>query len=447
MARVLLVSNDAVGQKMAGPGIRYRHFALQLAERHDVSLMIPNETTERLEGVRILHAREFGYARFKRLCRAVDVVVAQQLSVAAMEQLARGETRTIFDLYDPILFESLGFYSSQQSSATAARALSQAAVLKQLLAMQTGSAFICASDRQRDLWLGVLGALGRIDLDQFRSDPSLEKLVGVVPFGLEAVEPQSEERALKGVVPGIGEADKVLLWGGGIWNWLDPLTPIRAVAEISRRRPDVKLFFLGVRHPNPRVPEMEMANRAVELADSLGMRDTHVFFNFGWTPYAERIGFLLEADLGISGHFDSVETRFAFRTRLLDYFWARLPTVATGGDVLGDLVGELGLGRTVAEGDVQGWVEAIESMLDDETARRSARARLEEVRSRFAWPIVVEPLSALIEQELPAPRYPPNVIPLLTSYLWSGFRGTLLSRGLRGTLSEIAMVVRNPNVP
>ena len=182
---------------MAGPGIRYRHFALQLAETHDVSLMIPNETSERLDGVNVLHAREFGYRRFTRLCRAVDVVVSQQLSVGAMEQLARGDTRTIFDLYDPILFEALGFYGGQQTSATSARQLSQAAVLKQILALQTGSAFICASERQRDLWLGVLGALGRIDLDRFRSDPSLDKLVGVVPFGLEATEPRTSGRVLK----------------------------------------------------------------------------------------------------------------------------------------------------------------------------------------------------------------------------------------------------------
>jgi glycosyltransferase involved in cell wall biosynthesis len=432
---------------MAGPGIRYRHFALQLADKHDVSLMIPNETSESLEGVRLLHARDFGYRRFTRLCRAVDVVVSQQLSVGAMEQLARGDTRTIFDLYDPILFEALGFYGGQQTSESSARQLSQAAILKQLLALQTGSAFICASERQRDLWLGVLGALGRIDLDGFRRDPSLVHLVGVVPFGLEAVEPKASKRVLKGVIPGITEDDKVLLWGGGIWNWLDPLTPIRAVAEISKSRPDVKLFFLGVQHPNPRVPAMEMTGRAVELAETLGVRDTHVFFNFGWTPYAERVGFLLEADLGISAHFDSVETRFAFRTRLLDYFWARLPTVTTGGDVLGDVVEQQGLGRTVGEKDVDGWVKAIESTLDDETAQNSANERFDEVRSRFAWPAVVEPLSEMIDGDLPAPRYPAKVIPVLTSYLWSGFFGTLRSRGVRGTVSEIAMVVRRPNVP
>jgi hypothetical protein len=60
---------------------------------------------------------------------------------------------------------------------------------------------------------------------------------------------------------------------------------------------------------------------------------------------------------------------------------------------------------------------------------------------------VVEPLSTMLEGDLPEPNYPAKVIPVLGSYLWSGFFGTLRSRGAKGTLSEIAMVLRRPNVP
>ena len=57
--------------------------------------------------------------------------------------------------------------------------------------------------------------------------------------------------------------------------------------------------------------------------------DHTVFFNDGWVPYAERGAWLAEADIGVSAHFDDIETRFAFRTRLLDYLWAGLPIVTT----------------------------------------------------------------------------------------------------------------------
>jgi glycosyltransferase involved in cell wall biosynthesis len=447
VTRVLLVSNGPVGATMAGPGIRYRQFALQLADRFDVALVIPNEPEEELPGVRVLRARDYGYGRFRKLARSLDVVVAQQLSVGVMQLLARTETRVIYDLYDPLLFERLGFYAGEERRAAFAEPLARAANQKQLLALRTGSAFICASERQRDLWLGVLTALGRIDLDRYESDPALRDFVAVVPFGLEPDEPRAPGHVLKGVVQGVGLDDRVLLWGGGIWNWLDPLTPIRAVGELCRRRGDVKLFFLGVRHPGSGEAGMEMTQRAVELADELGVRDRNVFFNFGWTPYAERAGFLLEADIGVSAHFDTVETRYAFRTRLLDYFWARLPTITTRGDVLGDLVGNESLGLTVADSDVEGWIGAIEHLLDDEAASRAARQKLEEVRLSYAWPAVVEPLAALIERPLREPGFDSRAVATAGAYLWSGFRGTVRRRGVHSTITDIAAALRRPEVP
>src|SRR5205814_489039 len=120
---------------------------------------------------------------------------------------------------------------------------------------------------QRDLWLGFLAALGRIDEHQYARDPTLRSLVDVVPFGMPTEPPLSAGPVLKGVVEGIGRDDRVLLWGGGIWDWLDPLTVIRAVAALPRD--DVRLFFLGTRHPHPGMREMPVARRARELADEL----------------------------------------------------------------------------------------------------------------------------------------------------------------------------------
>src|SRR5262249_25950556 len=153
---------------------------------------------------------------------------------------------------------------------------------------------------------------GRLRVADFTADPRLERLVRVVPFGLDPTPPERGAPALAGEVPGIGADDRVLLWGGGIWNWFDPLTPIRAVAKLAERRTDVKLYFLGVKHPNPDVAEMEMAGRAVRLAEELGVRDRYAFFNFGWVPYEARGAYFSEAAIGVSSHFDNVETRFAF---------------------------------------------------------------------------------------------------------------------------------------
>ena len=55
-----------------------------------------------------------------------------------------------------------------------------------------------------------------------------------------------------------------------------------------------------------------MAIAAQGLAEQLGLTNRYVFFNEGWVDYDDRQNFLLEATLGVTAHFDSAETRFAF---------------------------------------------------------------------------------------------------------------------------------------
>ena len=139
-----------------------------------------------------------------------------------------------------------------------------------------------------------------------------------------------------------------------------------------------------------------MIDQSLQLADALGVRNRSVFFNEGWVPYAERGAWLAEADVGVSAHFGHIETRFAFRTRLLDYIWAGLPIVTTEGDVLADLVSERGLGRTVSVGDVDGWRQALTDLLENEAVTTEIRGRIAEEREKFLWSRVAEPLVALV---------------------------------------------------
>src|SRR5262249_18395321 len=145
------------------------------------------------------------------------------------------------------------------------------------VALETGDAFLCASERQRDLWVGALAAAGRIDPGRYRGDPTLSGLIAVVPFGIDPAPPTGNGPVLKGVVPGIQPSDRVALWGGGIWDWLDPLTVIRAVAKLDL--PDLKLYFLGTHRPVPTpIPEMAMPAQAIALAEELGVAGRLVFF-------------------------------------------------------------------------------------------------------------------------------------------------------------------------
>ena len=120
-------------------------------------------------------------------------------------------------------------------------------VLEQL---QAADFLICASERQRDFWLGALSVANRINPYTSEADPSLRSLIDVVPFGLPAEPPRPSRSGIKGLVPGIAETDIVVLWWGGIWNWFDPVTAIEAMASLGSDVPGLKLYFTGVDHPN-----------------------------------------------------------------------------------------------------------------------------------------------------------------------------------------------------
>ena len=336
------------------------------------------------------------HASLTELAGRYDAVFAQRLPLHAMSQLARTSVTRVYDLYAPISIEMVASLAAEPGHLPDTQLVRWESMTMDVV-LQTGSSFVCASETQRDYWLGRLEAAGRLTLEAYSADPSLRALIEVVPFGVPS-EPPRPGSALKGVIGGISEGDRVILWNGGIWNWFDPVTVIRGVAELSRERDDVRLVFMGTTHPNPTIAQRARASEAMSCAGELGVLDRVVFFNEGWVPYDQRGAYLLEADVGVSAHRETVESRLAFRTRILDCLWAELPVVVTEGDALSDIVEQRGLGRTVPVGDASAWAAALANLLDDRAAYERAQRALAVERRRFEWGAIVERLVPLLER-------------------------------------------------
>ena len=131
-----------------------------------------------------------------------------------------------------------------------------------------------------------------------------------------------------------------------------------------------------------------------------------MFFNEGWVAYDDRQNFLLEADIGVSTHLDHVETEFSFRTRILDYLWASLPVVATGGDSFGDIIDTFGIGLTVPPGDVDALEAALFRLLDEPEFAASCSAASGRLAERV--PVVVGAAAAHRVLPVPAPGAGPR---------------------------------------
>ena len=134
--------------------------------------------------------------------------------------------------------------------------------------------------------------------------------------------------------------------------------------------------------------------------------------------YDDRQNYLLDADIGVSTHLDHVETAFSFRTRVLDYLWASLPTVATGGDALADLIEARQIGLTVPAGDVNALEAALARILDDGELRTTMAVGAGALATELTWPRVLAPLVEFCRN----PRRAPD---LLEPAVAAGFRHDL----------------------
>lgn len=395
MTRVLLLCPDRIGTAMAGVGIRYWEMARVLARRNQVTLATPLHVGVQPTDFRVATYVD-GSVHARRLVAEHDVVVVQgfsSLAVPAKDLQRRGQALVV-DLYCPFFFENaLGGVADPKTAMRQHRM--DASVLQEQL--WHGDFFLCANERQRDLVIGMLAARGRLTPELLKRDTALNNLVAVVPFGISRDRLDNSGRAVHDCVPGITRSDRVVVWGGGIYEWLDPITPIRAMERVQRERGDIKLLFATNRGPHGGALGSK-GQHTLALARDNGTLGRSVFFHDGWFSYAARGDYLRGAAAGIVSHPDHIETRYAFRTRVLDYLWAELPLLLTEGDSFAALAVEEQLGSTVPAEDPDAMAKAMIELVSSNGNLAAARQRVTAIRSRFHWEHVLGPISAYCDQ-------------------------------------------------
>jgi glycosyltransferase involved in cell wall biosynthesis len=387
MSSVLIVNHEELGERMSGPSIRNWELSAALAAENDVTLAVPDRAKRSHADFQVVPYRG---RSLETLVHDHDIVMCSGYLLERQPSLEQAR-HLVVDLYDPFPLENLHMHTAAPLMEQYRVAAYDRRVLTRLV--RTGDVFLCASDRQRDFWSGWLGAAGRVNPITHHADPALSAMLLTVPFGMSEDPPSQGAPIFRGVVPGIGADDFVVLWGGGIWNWFDPLTLIRAAARLSNVLPQLRVVFPAPASPSEQVMPMRMAADARNLADSLELTDRVVFFGTSWVPYDRRGSMLLEADLGVSLHLDGIETRFSFRTRVLDYLWAGLPILTTEGDSMADLVAEEDLGAVVPYGDEAAVSDALAQLACDTNRRHTCADRSKEVARRFRWSVTVSELA------------------------------------------------------
>lgn len=391
MKKVCVIAYDPIGRKIAGPAIRALEIARALSRKFKVTLATPNMADLPNETFRVVQYDRMSLAK---VVRDQDIVYVFGHSISLFPVLKNISGSLVVDIYCPAFFEALESHASEDIGTQ--YALCRGTVNLFMEQLEAGDFFICATETQRSLWIGMLVASGRINPLTYAKDKTLRSVIDVVPYGLPDIAPVKKKAVLKGVHPSIKENDFVLLWGGGVYDWLDPKTAVRAMALIAKERSDVKLFFMACRHPLPNVV-MDIVSQTRQLSDSLGLTEKYVIFNHHWVPYDERADYLLEADIGLCLHPDSIETDYSFRTRIMDCIWAGLPVISTRGGFLSELVEEKQLGVTVDYENAEELAQKVLSIVRGELPLKKFRDNISSIRDDYAWNRVVEPLERFCE--------------------------------------------------
>jgi glycosyltransferase involved in cell wall biosynthesis len=359
--RVVVHTPDVVGDRMAGPGIRAWHLAAELA-KHFATVLIAKREGSAPEDVTLI---PHGSPEARQALREAAVLVGQPARGFGKR---RREQRIVYDFFDPTVLELRELYGSTPSVRQRIHLAAEWWRLSD--ALMRADLLVCAARKQQEFY------------EQLQSSdaPWIE-----VPFGIDPAEVRACEKP----------KDNLVVWGGGVWAWLDPATAVEAILRLNSEGLRAKLLFLGRSRPNRNLIDRRRDDRFEALLASGG---EHVSANEEWVPYRERLAWLRAGKVAIMLHRRTAEAEYSIRTRLFDAIAAGTPVVASAGGFAAELVEREHLGIVVPPGDAGAVAEAIRRLLTDDGTYDACVENLERIRPRFAWEVVTRPLVSAIMQ-------------------------------------------------
>ncbi|MFZ3085161.1 MAG: glycosyltransferase family 2 protein, partial [Candidatus Hydromicrobium sp.] len=204
---LLIISSEVVSEEMAGPAIRVWNFAKVLSEYMNVILAVPNKVDLPEQVFKIVQFRND--TELRDIIKNVDIILTGGMTFSKYGSIRKSGKYLIIDIYDPYNLATLAEYEDEPIKKRLEIHKSIYYMFNEQL--HYGDFFICASERQRDFWLGMLAALNRVNPYSYNEDPTLKKMIDVVSFGLPTNKPIHTKKVLKGKIDGIKKDDFVII--------------------------------------------------------------------------------------------------------------------------------------------------------------------------------------------------------------------------------------------
>lgn len=366
MSRVLLVCPEPLGHgRPAGIGIRFVEMSRVLrAAGHEVSILARDAAA--VEGCR---TAAISPQTLRDFSDTSDVIVVQ--GHVANDVFAHCHRRpTVVDLYDPYIVENLHYFAERGREVFAH---DHATLMNSLV---NGDFFLCASEAQRQFYLGALLATGRLNPVVFQNDPRLESLIAIAPFGVLPPRP----------APVRDLVHPAILFGG-IYDWYDPIAAIDAVAIARVTSPALTLTFTT--HANPDLTPQGKAAEAIAYV----RRKNYDFVRFvPWKAYDQRASLFDSHTAALLTFPQSLETDLAMRTRIYDYLWGSLPIITSSAPGTDEILARYDAGIVIHDGSADAFAGAIVSLLNDGTRYAAMISGTQAFVHDHQWETTLAPL-------------------------------------------------------
>lgn len=239
------------------------------------------------------------------------------------------QTLKITDLFIPFYFDNAFTHSTDNNYDNKIHTKSMN-ILNNCLV--SSDYLLVASEAQKNMYLGAMGALDMINYKNFHDYN--DNLI-VTPPGIlnEHINEDNPYDQYLDVIAG----RKIIVWYGSLYKWYDAKPILKAFSDNNDITKEYVLFVLGA--TNPEFDSEENAYHDEKTSNNVVW--------IPWVKYSERLNWLKHADAGTTYNKLTVENRFSFRNRLLDYIEARLPFITNGQDPLGEKAIDAGFAKKI----------------------------------------------------------------------------------------------------
>lgn len=258
-------------------------------------------------------------------------------------------------------------------------------------AFTRGDIFLSAHEAQTLLYTGVMSALGRINPKSY-----FEKMLIEVPFGYSREPLEVKQQVFKGVR--VGKDDFVVLWFGGLYPWFDIKNLVKAIAELNRKHPKIKLLIVGAKNPFNNHPDfIKQYQEIVQYVKDAGLLDKVIFFQ-DWVEYKDRLDWYKSADVLVNLNKLGEENKFSWRTRVVDFVWAELPIITNGGDPLSEKLLDNNAAMRIEDDSKAGIIKVLEKVYKKSNIIEELKKNLAMFKPNLYMDKVTKELSDMIKK-------------------------------------------------